>query len=211
MPPRTPLNRRRIAEAALQLIDEHGFDALTVRALAARLGVQSPSLYNHVSGKAEIFGAVTDLLGERIDLGTLRAVELSDALQSFARAYRSAFRGHPEVVSILARRPVSTASALRAYETAMTRLTDSGMTPRDAVRTLGALESVVLGSVILTFAAGLQGIDPIRAPITSGSLKGADTDAIDDAAFEIALDGLLLRITGAMPPLDHRPDSSANE
>ena len=42
------LTRESIARTALAILDEEGAAALTVRRLAGRLGVQSPSLYNHV-------------------------------------------------------------------------------------------------------------------------------------------------------------------
>jgi AcrR family transcriptional regulator len=191
VPPDTPLTRRRIAEEALAVIDEQGFDALTVRLLAARLGVRSPSLYNHVSGKDEILAAVTDLLGERVDLEALECPDLRQALHRFAHSYRAAFRGHPEVTALLARRPVTSDSALVLYEQLMTRLVAAGLPPRRAVQVLGALETLVLGSVVLTFTAGLQHVDAGRAPLTARSLEGADADEVDDTAFEMALDALL--------------------
>lgn len=191
MPPSRPLNRRRIAEAALALIDEDGFDALTVRSLGARLGVQSPSLYNHVSGKDEILAAVTSLLGERIDLTTLDEPDLATALLGLARSYRAAFRGHPEVTALLARRPVTADRALDLYERLLTRLDQAGLAPREAITLIGSLETVILGSVVLTFTAGLQDVDADRAPRTSESLRGADIDLVDEAAFEAALQGLV--------------------
>lgn len=207
MPPDTPLSRRRIAQEALALVDEQGFDALTVRSLASRLGVRSPSLYNHVSGKDEILAAVTDLLGERVDLESLECAELVEALRRFGHSYRRAFRGHPEVTALLARRPVTSDSALELYERVIGRLVDAGLSPRRAVQVLGALETLVLGSVVLTFTAGLQHVDPGRAPLTSRSLEGADADDVDDAAFEIALEALLAGVAPAAPRPEP-PDAS---
>ena len=45
------LTKAGIVQAALDLLDEAGMDGLTVRALAARLGVQAPALYWHVRNK----------------------------------------------------------------------------------------------------------------------------------------------------------------
>ena len=199
MPPSRPLNRRRIADAALALIDEEGFDALTVRSLGARLGVQSPSLYNHVSGKDEILAAVTALLGERIDLTTLDEPDLATALTGLARSYRAAFRGHPEVTALLARRPVTSPRAMDLYERLLTRLDDAGLAPHQAIEVVGSLETVVLGSVVLTFTAGLQGVDPDRAPRTSAALRGADVEEADEAAFERALSGLVEGLPAGRP------------
>ena len=45
------INKERIVAAALELLNDKGMDALTVRALAARLDVQAPALYWHVRNK----------------------------------------------------------------------------------------------------------------------------------------------------------------
>ncbi|WJH31593.1 TetR/AcrR family transcriptional regulator [Paenibacillus sp. CC-CFT742] len=48
--PRQGLDRGTLLSAAAQLADSDGFQALTLAALAQRLDVRSPSLYNHISG-----------------------------------------------------------------------------------------------------------------------------------------------------------------
>ncbi|MFE9325063.1 TetR/AcrR family transcriptional regulator [Nocardia sp. NPDC052278] len=64
--PRRPLlTHERIIETALALVDADGLAAVSTRRLAAELGVQGPSLYNHVGTKDEIIDAVVDsVLGE---------------------------------------------------------------------------------------------------------------------------------------------------
>ncbi|TPW09444.1 MAG: TetR family transcriptional regulator, partial [Acidimicrobiaceae bacterium] len=46
-PPRVPLTRERIVAAAIELADAHGVDGLSMRKLAAHLGFEVMSLYNH--------------------------------------------------------------------------------------------------------------------------------------------------------------------
>ena len=48
------LSKAGIVQAALGVLDEAGFDGLTVRAVAGRLGVQAPALYWHVRDKQEL-------------------------------------------------------------------------------------------------------------------------------------------------------------
>lgn len=189
MPPTVPLTRRRIAAAALDLIDEEGFDAMTVRAMGARLGVKSSSLYNHVSGRDEIIAAVAELLAEGIDLTTLERPDLADAMRAFAVSYRDAFHGHPEVVAFLARSTVTNIAALQMYERVVARLVDAGRSTSDAVRFLAALETVVMGATVLTFTAGLRDTHPEVTPRLRDGLDGAvDLDAV---AFHDALDALI--------------------
>jgi AcrR family transcriptional regulator len=52
--PQTPLSHELIVETALQIIDELGLDALSIRGVAARLGVRAPSLYNHIESKKRL-------------------------------------------------------------------------------------------------------------------------------------------------------------
>jgi AcrR family transcriptional regulator len=62
---RAPLTRERVLHEAAQLADDGGFEALTMRGLAQRLGVQAMSLYNHIADKADLRDGIVDLvLGE---------------------------------------------------------------------------------------------------------------------------------------------------
>src|SRR5213075_3094188 len=54
MAKRAPLDEARVIAVALDILDEVGFDGLTVRRIAARLGVANPALYWHFRSKAEI-------------------------------------------------------------------------------------------------------------------------------------------------------------
>ncbi len=59
--PRRPgLDRRAISDAGFALIETGGLDALTMRDVAARLGVQAPALYWHVAGKADLIALMAD-------------------------------------------------------------------------------------------------------------------------------------------------------
>ena len=57
-----------ILEEAVRLLQDEGLDALTVRRLAARLGVEAPSLYKHFPSKRRLLGQVTvHLLAAQVD------------------------------------------------------------------------------------------------------------------------------------------------
>jgi len=55
---RNPVTRVDIVEAAVELIEAGGIAALTMRALATRLGIKAPSLYEHVRNREDIVGLV---------------------------------------------------------------------------------------------------------------------------------------------------------
>ena len=58
--PRDTLTRERVLRAAIELADERGIDALTMRELARKLGVEGGSLYYHVAGKGDLLDGMTD-------------------------------------------------------------------------------------------------------------------------------------------------------
>ena len=57
---RPPLSRARVVDEAMTLADEAGLTALSMRALAGRLGVEAMSLYHHVAGKDALLDAMVD-------------------------------------------------------------------------------------------------------------------------------------------------------
>ena len=89
---RETLSRDRVLRAALALVDKGGLEALSMRKLAAELGVEAMSLYNHVKNKDDIIAGMLDIVASEIqlpqgDLGwreTIRARTVS-AFQAFVR------------------------------------------------------------------------------------------------------------------------------
>lgn len=63
---RVPLTRERVLRSAIELADEDGLDALTMRRLADRLGVEAMSIYHHVRGKAAVVSGACDLVFEDV-------------------------------------------------------------------------------------------------------------------------------------------------
>ena len=145
--PRQGLNRRRVIEAALELIDEVGLEDLTMRRLATRLGVEAPSLYKHVSGKTDILDGVTDLIYEEI------AIEPAiEGFRSRATAYGVAFRNallrHPNAAPLVAMRPVTGSSTIELVEGTLNELTDLGVSAPDARRYLNIAVGFVVGHAL---------------------------------------------------------------
>ena len=59
---RIPLSRERILQSALELADEAGIEALSMRKLAQRLGFEAMSLYNHVQNKDDLLDGMLELV-----------------------------------------------------------------------------------------------------------------------------------------------------
>ncbi|MFG2882730.1 TetR/AcrR family transcriptional regulator [Streptomyces sp. NPDC048297] len=198
-PSRALLSRAVIARAALELLDEEGTQALTMRALATRLGVRGASLYNHISSKEEVLDAASQLINEEIDLSPLRRPDWREGIVEYARGYRQVYLRHPNMIPLVARRRVEADKALRGYDTLLGTLVGAGLTPAVAAEAAAAIDYLVLGSALETFTAGFArppaGYRP-DYPALADSLEGAAaTDGglpeLDDRGFALGL-GLLL-------------------
>ncbi|SDB80452.1 regulatory protein, tetR family [Raineyella antarctica] len=72
-PPRQQLSRARVVQAAIELADAEGIEALSMRHLAERLGVVPMALYKHVGDKEDLLDAMVDEL-----IGQVRAAEAGE-------------------------------------------------------------------------------------------------------------------------------------
>ena len=100
--PRTPLlSRERIRDVALELIDEHGLSALSMRRLADALGVQAASLYTHYATKDDVLDAVANRLIAQVDTSGFEQ-GWRQGLLTWARSYHAALAAHPNAAPIIA-------------------------------------------------------------------------------------------------------------
>ncbi len=71
------MTRARIVEAAIELAEKKGIEALSMRALAKSLGFGVMSIYNHVSNKDDLLGEVVDAVTSEIQFQNDRIIEES--------------------------------------------------------------------------------------------------------------------------------------
>ncbi len=81
---RTALSRDRILHAGIGLADQHGIDGLSMRKLAAHLGFEVMSLYNHVANKRDLLEGMLDLVSGDTDLPDPATVDWKDGLRQVA-------------------------------------------------------------------------------------------------------------------------------
>ncbi len=124
-----PVNRDRILRAAMEIADEHGVSAVTMRAVASQLGVEAMALYNHVANKGEILDGMVDLVVEQFDLP--RDVDdWREAMRRRALSAHRVFARHPWAPLLIDSRESSGPSALRYYEWVLATLTASRLLAR---------------------------------------------------------------------------------
>jgi AcrR family transcriptional regulator len=96
---RKPLSRERILGAALELVDEQGIDALSMRKLGQSLGYEAMSLYNHVANKDDLLDGILDLVLAEMEppdpAGGLPAIRAS------ALSAHAALKRHPWAANML--------------------------------------------------------------------------------------------------------------
>lgn len=96
--------RDEILDVAATMLEEEGPDALTMRALAARMGIRAPSLYKHVPDKDDILAG----LQERALIDLAQHLATADpGLGALANAYRSWAKAHPRLYEVATRRPLA--------------------------------------------------------------------------------------------------------
>ena len=93
-PAREPLNRDRVLRAGVELADEFGLAGFSMRRLAAHLGFEVMSLYNHVDNKADLLEGMLDLVAGEVDLPDPARVEWTDGLRELAIAQHEMLLRH---------------------------------------------------------------------------------------------------------------------
>jgi AcrR family transcriptional regulator len=191
--PRTALlDLERIATAAMDLVDETG--DFTMPALAARLGVQTASLYHHVDGRSGVVELLRTRIGSEIVSAPRPDQSWEPALRSYAYSYRAAFAAHPHVVPMLTTEPIRSPAVLAGYERVVALMEKSGF-PLPAVMTvLTALENFVLGAALDLAAPEVMwavppGIDADRLNAALAAQPAEPTRA--DRAFDFGIAVLL--------------------
>lgn len=145
-PQTTGLTLDTIVDAALDLIEAEGFDALSMRKLAARCGVGAMTLYGYVRTKEELLGVIADRLFAAIDLPDGRQGEpWEEHVKGVFRSVRRVFLEHPELADVVAKQHTNTIGAYRGAESVLRAMRHAGVGDEDAVSAFIALTTFTTG------------------------------------------------------------------
>ena len=141
------VNREQIIEAATRLADEESIDALTIRRLAAEVGIGAMTLYSYFRNKEEILdGIADDVLGGLALPGGGAESEPREAMRALAIALLTMMREHPSIVRLFTTRVTMSREAMRgALENALVYLQRSGLPGVTAVQAYGLVMHYTLG------------------------------------------------------------------
>lgn len=136
--------------AALEVLDEGGIDAVTVRSVATRLGVKAPALYWHVSNKQELL----DEMGTEIHRRVWRRMSGAphspwpESLADYGRALRAEYLAHRDGARTFSGTRLTDPDVLRAQEPLLREAVDSGLDLADIVLATELVTAFVVGFVI---------------------------------------------------------------
>lgn len=183
------LSQEGIFRAALALVDAEGLEALTMRRLAADLGVATMSLYGHVPNKDDLLTGVVNLATAEIRLPEPGTAPW-DALRAVIREFRRVALVHPNLVPLIVRQPPTGAAGLLTLEAALDAMRRAGLAPAEAVRAYRVTASYAIGFVSLECGGYFEPVDPSAgehvAPVDAGALPRIVEMASELAAWDAA-------------------------
>lgn len=129
---RTTLTRESVVAEALTLIAQEGVEALTMRALSARLGVVPGALYRHVRSKEQLQDLVVDGVLAEVDCDINPALPWTEQIKVLAHQLRKVLEDHPGVAGLLKTRDPLGPHSLTLAEAFLLPLHQAGFPHREA-------------------------------------------------------------------------------
>jgi TetR/AcrR family tetracycline transcriptional repressor len=165
---RTALDLEAISRAGLEILQNEGFDALSLNKIAAALGVQTPALYWHVRDRAELYGLMAEtLLREVIDAVDFR-LQGREWLIAFGMALRASHLRRRDSARLIAFVTPTRATVRELTNQLNEHLVNGGMAPARARLAQSTIQAFTLGWSLFQSNARVSGLmvgatDPDRA------------------------------------------------
>ncbi|MGH3150770.1 MAG: TetR/AcrR family transcriptional regulator [Streptosporangiaceae bacterium] len=144
--PAPAFSRDEIARAAIDLADQGGLEAVSMRRIAARIGSAPTSLYWYVSNKDELYELMIDAVLGLIPVPDQPSGDWRGDLTAIARAARATLSAHPWFAQ-LGIHPVAGPQTLRFSALSLRSFEGLGLDPDTETNILGAVNNYVYGFV----------------------------------------------------------------
>ncbi len=209
------LTRELLIRMALAIVDEEGLDALSMRRLGARLGVDPMAAYRHIPNKEALLDGVVEAVVTEIDLETDASESWQEQLRRLVAADVQVKRAHPNVLPLLAVRPLSTPASLRLVERALDIMASAGIPLTDAAVAINATGMLSVGLTMAEAAtqrhapssaetrARFASLPAEQFPRISHAVRTGQVIGSYDQLLDFALDAFIER-------LERLVDSSAS-
>ena len=171
--PTTPLiSPDEVAAIALRMIDAHGVEALSVRRLAAELGVNNKSLYHHFADRNAIIASAAELALSGIGVPVEADGPWGEWLIHSAQLYRDALLAHPALIPIMLARGRFN-FGLAWFNEIVRQLESEGVPTEATIAFIEAIDSFAIGNVLCKTAAASGAPQPADLPGDFGHLSRA--------------------------------------
>lgn len=205
-PGRPPIETERIVEAALQIVDDGGAEALSMRSVAALLNSSTSTLYRHFPRRAVLIGTVIDrVLGEiDVDAENFRSLGWRQGCEKLSRGTFEAFRQHRQAALLLADHTPIGPNAAAVRERMLAVLMDGGFPVEVAAQSGAMLAHLILGFAIqlggerdmsdadrTAFRKAVHGLDLTQFPATAAVKRARWRPTTIDEEFGFALERVL--------------------
>ncbi|NYI05461.1 TetR/AcrR family transcriptional regulator C-terminal domain-containing protein [Allostreptomyces psammosilenae] len=205
------LTRERVVRTAIEIADAEGSTTLSMRRIAAELGVATMSLYRYVESKEELLALMMDAVFGEAELPQPGPQHWRDRLEQCARIQWSLYRRHPWVATLLSlTRPAVTPNGMTLIEWGMASFppVDPRTVMHVSVTTVSYVRGVAVGleteaeaqrATGITGQEWMRDMDPVFTEVVSSgaypmyaSFIDLPDDALDlDSLFEFGLERLL--------------------
>jgi AcrR family transcriptional regulator len=204
-----PLNPDRIARAALDFIDQHSMEDMSVRNLGATLGVEGMALYKHYPSKEAILDAVAELLVLELVVPAPTSEGWQRRAFLMAQDYRAISRRHPNAFPLLGMRRFTTPKALILIDRIVFALMAEGLSAQQAVEVYRAVANWANGCILNELAsdiAAAEGKEPkaetlprelTALAVAHPFLGNSHADELFRLGLESLLDGMATRFKAA--------------
>jgi AcrR family transcriptional regulator len=141
---RAPLSRDQVLRAAVELADEGGIGALSMRKLGQVLGVEAMSLYNHVAGKSDLLDGMIDVVFGEIGLPAEDA-GWKPAMRQRAISTREVLARHRWAIGLMESRRSPGPATLRHHDAVLGCLRRAGFSVEMTAHAYSLLDSYIYG------------------------------------------------------------------
>jgi TetR/AcrR family tetracycline transcriptional repressor len=190
------LTRELVLAEARRLLDERGLDALSMRALAERLGVSTMALYNHVSDKQDLFQGIAEAVVQELHVPSAHGDWRERVCMCF-RELRKVCLANARSIALVERAEMLHPAVFRPMEATLAALQEAGIGLQEALQAYFLLTNFTMGQVSYEIRGPFRGLDPAEAvrrrvidpgdfPLVVKAASAGDWDF--DAAFELGLE-----------------------
>jgi AcrR family transcriptional regulator len=179
---RGPLTRERILRAAVDLADGQGLAGLSMRGLAARLGVEAMSLYHHVRSKDELLAGALELVLAEVTLPDPEVAPKA-ALRSAAMSAHAAYDRHRWAAALVMSPLPASPIRFRWMESVLGALASAGLPEGLADHAYHALDAYVIGFTLWQSSIPYQSAEMLD--LAQAFLASADSAGMPHTAAHI--------------------------